>query len=230
MAGIGENGRVSVVVFDLDGTLTDTEADWDVVRRGLAADDGRPWPEGATQAMMGMSTQEWAAYLHGTVGLRGSADDAAKRTIDGMLAVYHRGLTVLPGAVEAVRRMNARWTVGLASSSPRVLIDAAVAELGLTDAFATTVSTEELNGAGKPAPDVYLEVCRRLGADPSRSVAVEDAPNGIRSAHAAGMVVVAVPPHFHPPTADVLALADAVIENLDALDETLVSGLISARS
>jgi HAD superfamily hydrolase (TIGR01509 family) len=221
---------MSVVVFDLDGTLTDTEADWDVVRRGLAAEDGRPWPEGATQAMMGMSTQEWAAYLQGTVGLRGSAEDAAKRTIDGMLAVYHRGLTVLPGAVEAVLRMNSRWTVGLASSSPRVLIDAAVAELGLADVFATTLSTEELNGAGKPAPDVYLEVCRRLGADPSRSVAVEDAPNGIRSAHAAGMAVIAVPPHFHPPTADVLELADAVIENLDALDEALVSGLVSARS
>jgi HAD superfamily hydrolase (TIGR01509 family) len=221
---------MSVVVFDLDGTLTDTEAEWDVVRRGLAAQDGRPWPEGATQAMMGMSTQEWAAYLHTTVGVRGSADDAARRTIDGMVAVYHRGLTVLPGAVEAVRRMRARWTVGLASSSPRVLIDAAVAELGLADVFATTVSTEELNGAGKPAPDVYLEVCRRLGADPAQSVAVEDAPNGIRSARAAGMIVIAVPPHFHPPTPDVLALADAVIDDLGALDEALVSGLISARN
>ena len=221
---------MSVVVFDLDGTLTDTEADWDVVRRSLATQDGRPWPEGATQAMMGMSTQQWAAYLHEAVGLRGSAEDAAKRTIDGMIAVYHRGLTVLPGAIEAVRRMHARWTVGLASSSPRVLIDAAVAELGLTDVFATTVSTEELNGVGKPAPDVYLEVCRRLGADPALSVAVEDAPNGIRSAHAAGMIVIAVPPHFHPPTADVLELADRVIDDLDALDEALVGELISARN
>ena len=220
---------MSVVVFDLDGTLTDTEADWDAVRRGLAAEDGRPWPDGATQAMMGMSTQEWAAYLHDVVGLRGPAEDAARRTIDGMLAVYHRGLSVLPGAVEAVRRMHARWTVGLASSSPRVLIDAAVAELGLAEVLATTVSTEELNGAGKPAPDVYLEVCRRLGADPARSVAVEDAPNGIRAAHAAGMVVIAVPPHFHPPSGDVLALADAVIESLDDLTTELVAELLARR-
>ena len=164
------------------------------------------------------------------VGLRGTADDAARRTIDGMLAVYHRGLTVLPGAVEAVRRMHVQWTVGLASSSPRVLIDAAVEELGLADVFATTVSTEELNGAGKPAPDVYLEVCSRLGADPARSVAVEDAPNGIRSAHAAGLVVIAVPPHFHPPTADVLALADVVIDDLGRLDADLVTRLIDQRT
>lgn len=221
---------MSVVVFDMDGTLTDTEADWDVVRRGLAAEDGRPWPEGATQAMMGMSTQEWAAYLHEVVGLRGTADDAARRTIEGMLAVYHRGLNVLPGAVEAVRRTHAHWTVGLASSSPRVLIDAAVAELGLTDVFATTLSTEELNGAGKPAPDVYLEVCRRLGADPVHSVAVEDAPNGIRAAHAAGMVVIAIPPHFHPPSASVLTLADAVIDDLDALTVDAIQGLLARRT
>jgi HAD superfamily hydrolase (TIGR01509 family) len=146
-----------------------------------------------------------------------------------MLAVYRRGLNVLPGAVEAVRRVAGRWTIGLASSSPRVLIDAAVEELGLTDVFATTMSTEELNGAGKPAPDVYLEVCRRLGADPERSVAVEDAPNGIRAAHAAGMVVIAVPPHFHPPGPDVLALADAVIDDLDALSVELVAGLLGQR-
>jgi HAD superfamily hydrolase (TIGR01509 family) len=221
---------MEAVVFDMDGTLTDTEATWDVVRRSLADEDGVPWPEGATQAMMGMSTQEWSAYLVDVVGLRGTPEQAARRTIEGLQKIYRTELKVLPGAPEAIERIGSRWRLGLASSSPRLLIDQAAAAMGVLDRFATTMSTEELHdGAGKPAPDVYLEVCRRLGVEPQRAVAVEDAPNGIRAAHAAGMKVVAIPPHFHPPTPDVLALADVVIDSLDELTIDLVAGLLQER-
>ncbi len=219
---------MSAVVFDMDGTLTDTEHLWDVVRRGLAEADGLPWPEEATRAMMGMSTQEWSAYLSDVVGLAGTAQDAARRTIDAMAAHHRAGIELLPGAIEAVRRMADRGPVGLASSSPRVLIDAAVTAMGLDGVFGTTLSTEEL-GAGKPAPDVYLEACRRLAVEPSRSVAVEDAHNGILSAHAAGLVVVAVPPHFSPPPAQTLALADLVLDSLDELTADRVDGLLGQR-
>lgn len=221
---------MEAVVFDMDGTLTDTESTWDVVRRSLADEDGVPWPEGATQAMMGMSTQEWSAYLVEVVGLRGTPEEAARRTIEGLQKIYRTELRVLPGAPEAIARIGSRWRLGLASSSPRLLIDQAAAAMGVLDRFATTMSTEELHdGAGKPAPDVYLEVCRRLGVEPQRAVAVEDAPNGIRAAHAAGMKVVAIPPHFHPPTPDVLALADVVIDSLDELTIDLVAGLLQER-
>ena len=220
---------MEAVVFDMDGTLTDTEATWDGVRRSLAAQDGRPWPDGATQAMMGMSTQEWSAYLVEVVGLQGTPEDAARRTIEGLQEIYRTSLNVLPGAREAVERMASRWTLGLASSSPRVLIDQSAATMGIADLFATTMSTEELaDGAGKPAPDVYLEVCRRLGAEPERAVAIEDSTNGLLSAHAAGMKVVAIPPHFHPPSAEVLALADVVIDSLDELTVGLVAGLLES--
>jgi HAD superfamily hydrolase (TIGR01509 family) len=219
---------MSAVVFDMDGTLTDTEHVWDVVRRGLAEADGLPWPAEATRAMMGMSTQEWSAYLSDVVGLEGTADDAARRTIDAMVDHYHRGLELLPGATAAVRRMAGHWPLGLASSSPRVLIDAAVEAMGLTDVFAATLSTEEID-AGKPAPDVYLEVCRRLGVEPERTVAVEDAENGILSAHAAGLAVVAIPPHFNPPPASTLALAAVVIDSLDELTTELVERLLEQR-
>lgn len=217
---------MSVVVFDMDGTLTDTEHIWDVVRRGLAQEEGLPWPEEASRAMMGMSTQEWSAYLSEVVGLRGSPEEVARRTIGGMVAHYESGVDLLPGAQAAVHRMAQRWPVGLASSSPRVLIDTAVTAMGLAGVFATTVSTEEL-AAGKPAPDVYLEVCRRLAAEPARSLAVEDAANGILSAHAAGLVVVAVPPHFNPPPPEVLALADVVLDSLDELTTGLVDDLVT---
>ncbi|PFG15680.1 HAD superfamily hydrolase (TIGR01509 family) [Propionicimonas paludicola] len=216
------------VIFDLDGTLTDTEHLWDLVRREMAVEDGITWPEEASRAMMGMSTQEWSAYMAEVIGFAGTAEDSARRSIEGMQEHYRRGLPVLPGALQAVRRMHAHWPVGLASSSPRVLIDAAVAELGLADVFATTLSTEELGGAGKPAPDVYLEACRRLGVEPAQAVAVEDAHNGILAAKAAGMAVIAVPPHFNPPPASTLALADAVLTDLDELTVALVESLIAA--
>ncbi len=217
---------VEAVVFDLDGTLIDSEVVWDRVRRGLADQDGVPWPEGTTQAMMGMSTQEWSAHLVDAVGIRGPAEDAARRTIEGLIEAYRSGLPVLPGALQAVRRLGARWRLGLASSSPRLLIDRALAAMELTDSFASTLSTEELDGVGKPAPDVYLESCRRLGVEPRRAVAVEDAPNGIRAAHAAGMKVIAIPPHFHPPAPEILELADAVLGSLDELTVELVAGLL----
>lgn len=220
---------MTAVVFDMDGTLTDTEHIWDVVRRGLAEAEGLPWPDEASRAMMGMSTQEWSAYLADVVGLAGSAQDAATRTIDGMVAAYGRGLDVLPGAVDAVQRMHARWPLGLASSSPRVLIDAAIAAMGVAELFVTTVSTEELNGAGKPAPDVYLEVCRRIGVAPESTVAVEDAHNGILSAHAAGLKVVAIPPHFNPPPESTLALAAVVLDSLDDLTPDLIDELVATR-
>lgn len=212
------------IVFDLDGTLTDTEATWDVVRRGLAEDAGLPWPEGATQAMMGMSTGEWSSYLSETVGLPYDAEESARRTIEAMAEHHRGGVTVLRGAVEAVRRMAERYPIAIASSSPRVLIDAAVESLGLADFLAATVSTEEVE-RGKPAPDGYLKACELLGVDPTRAVAVEDAPNGIKSALAAGMAVVAVPPHFHPPSEDLLAQT-TVLDNLDELTHELVASLL----
>lgn len=217
---------VEAVVFDLDGTLIDSEIVWDEVRRGLAAEDRVPWPDGTTEAMMGMSTQEWSAHLADVVGVKGTPREIARRTIDAMLERYAEGVPVLPGAAEAIERIGARWTLGVASSSPRLLIDRVLATLGLTDHFASTLSTEELDGAGKPAPDVFLESCRRLGVEPHRAAAVEDSPNGIRAAHAAGMKVVIIPPHFQPPTAEVLALGDVVLDSLDDLTVDLVAGLL----
>jgi beta-phosphoglucomutase-like phosphatase (HAD superfamily) len=94
--------------------------------------------------------------------------------------------------------------------------------MGVADRFATTVSSEEV-GRGKPAPDVYLEAARRLGVDPAAAVAVEDSENGIRSAHAAGMRVLAVPnPHF-PPAAEAVGLA-TVLADLGALTPDAVEG------
>ena len=106
-----------------------------------------------------------------------------------MLERYADGPPWIPGALDAVRAHRPRaYTLGLASSSNRELIDTVLDAGGIRDLFAATVSSEEV-GRGKPAPDVYLEAARRLGVDPAACVAIEDSHNGIRSAKAAGMGV-----------------------------------------
>jgi HAD superfamily hydrolase (TIGR01509 family) len=170
-----------------------------------------------------MSTPEWSAYLTDVVGVPGPAEEVAARVIDGMVARYRSHLPLLPGAVDAVRRLAGRWPLGLASSSPRQLIDAVLEAAQLTDHFRVTVSTEEV-GAGKPSPAVYEEVVRRLGVDASRVVAVEDSSNGLRSASAARLRVIAVPNANYPPQDDALALADVVVHSLDELTTDLVGG------
>jgi HAD superfamily hydrolase (TIGR01509 family) len=165
---------------------------------------------------MGMSTPEWARYLSGELGVGRPPDVVAAEVIDRMARRYEDGLPLLPGAVEAVRRVAGRWPLALASSSPRRLIDAVLAEAGLMGYFAVTMSTEEV-ARGKPAPDVYLSVASKLGVPPGAAVAIEDSSNGLRAAHAAGMRVVAVPHPAYPPQPDALALADRVVTRLDEL-------------
>lgn len=219
----GMSTAIKAVVFDMDGVLTDTETIWDEVRRQLAAADSVRWPDGATDAILGMSTPEWARYLVDVVGVHGSPPEVAQRTIAAMAARYRQHLPTLPGAAHAVERIAAHWPLGLASSSPRRLIDIVLAQLDIASYFQATVSTEEV-AAGKPAPDGYLRVCELLGVSPTHAVAVEDSSNGLRSAAAAGMRVVAVPQPAFPPAPDALSLAHVTIESLD----DLTTGVIEA--
>lgn len=212
------------VIFDMDGTLTDTEALWDEVRRELAAADGVEWTDDATAAVMGMSTKEWSAYM-ASHGVGATPEQAAERTIGALLERYRHDLPALPGAADAVRRMAARWPLGVASSSPRVLIERGLESLGVRELITAVRSTEEGPARGKPAPDAYLWVAEQLGAEPARTVVVEDSGTGILAGLNAGMALVAVPPHFHPPSQEILERAAVVLTGLDELTVDLVDGL-----
>jgi HAD superfamily hydrolase (TIGR01509 family) len=210
------------VVFDLDGVIVDSEPVWEEVRRAFVADHGGQWQPDSQRRLMGMSTQEWSRYLSDELGVGLAPEEVARGVIERMGERYHRELPLLPGAVDAVRRMARHWPLGLASSSPRSLIDRVVAEAGLAGAFAAALSTEEVP-RGKPAPDVYRIVAERLGVEPGSCLAIEDSSNGLRSAAAAGMTVVAVPHPKYPPDPDALALADRVLHSLDDLTVDLVT-------
>ncbi|MDD9372401.1 MAG: HAD-IA family hydrolase, partial [Acidimicrobiales bacterium] len=118
-------------------------------------------------------------------------DAISDAVVERLGELYRQRLPLLPGATEAVRALASRWPLGLASSSNRPIIDLVLSASGLADAFAVTVSSEEVS-RGKPAPDVFLEAARRMGVAADRCVAIEDSSNGLRSAAAAGISVVRV--------------------------------------
>jgi HAD superfamily hydrolase (TIGR01509 family) len=217
-------GVIEAVVFDMDGVLIDSEPVWERVRRKFVADHGGRWAQDAQDRMMGMSTAEWSTYLSEDFGLRLPPARVARLVIAAMAAEYQAHLPLLPGAVEAVRSLSARWPLAVASSAPKSLIEAVLDASGLRPAFSAAVSSEEVT-RGKPAPDVYLEATKRLGVPPASCAAVEDSSNGLRSAAAAGLTVIAVPRPEYPPAEDALRLARLVVDSLTELSAEAVAAL-----
>jgi len=216
-----EREMIAAVVFDLDGILIESEELWADVREQLAHERGGRYGPEEQRAMMGMSSPEWSRYMHEHVGLPESPDEIATEVVGLMAEQYRTRVPLIDGAVEAVERFAARWPLGLASSSNRPLIDLVLERSGLARFFAATVSSEEV-ARGKPAPDVYLEACRRLEVEPTRAAAIEDSHAGIGAARAAGMRVVAIPNPSFPPGDEALAEADIVLGSLAELTPDVV--------
>jgi HAD superfamily hydrolase (TIGR01509 family) len=212
---------IEAVVFDLDGVLLDSEQVWDEVREELVKERGGRWHEQAQTEMMGMSSVEWSRYMHDELDLPEPPEEISAEVVQRLDEVYRKRLPLIDGAREAVERLAARWPLGLASSSNREVIDLVLDLSGLARYFRVTVSSEEVP-RGKPAPDVYLEAARGLGVPPERCAAVEDSHNGIRSAKAAGMRVIAIPNQHYPPGEEALALADVTLGSLAELTPSIV--------
>jgi HAD superfamily hydrolase (TIGR01509 family) len=213
---------IGAVVFDLDGVIVDSEHVWDEVRTAYTRESGGHYTEGATRDMMGMSSLEWSAYMASELGVPGTPGQINAAVVERMLERYGETPPLIPGAVDAVRAIAARWPVAIASSSNPELIDVVLRSSGLAEVVPVAVSSEEV-ARGKPAPDVYLEAARRLDVAPARCAAVEDSHNGIRSARAAGMRVIAIPNLHFPPGADALAEADLVLASVAELTPDVVA-------
>mgnify|MGYP003287632276 CR=1 FL=1 len=204
------------VVLDLDGVLIEGEEVWDEVRQALVRERGGRWSAGAQAAMMGMSSPEWSRYMAEELGLPMAPVAIGREVADRVVARYAEELPLVDGAVEVVRALAGRWPLGLASSANRPVIDLVLDRAGLAGCFRATVSSEEV-ARGKPAPDVYLAAADRLGVAPAGCVAVEDSANGLRSAAAAGMRVVAVPNRRFPPPPELVEAADLAVADLREL-------------
>jgi HAD superfamily hydrolase (TIGR01509 family) len=212
----------------MDGVLIEGEEVWDAVREQLVRERGGRWASGAQAAMMGMSSPEWSSYMARELGVPMEPAGISSETVARVAARYRQALPLVDGAVEVATALAGRWPLGLASSANRPIITLVLDIAGLAGCFRATVSSEEV-ARGKPAPDVYLEAAARLGVPPDRCAAVEDSANGLRSAAAAGMWVVAVPNRRYPPPAELVQAADLVLTDLRELSPAAIERLGSGR-
>ena len=210
-------GRFRAVVFDMDGLLLETEELWDRAEGELFRRHGGAWTFEDKLAVMGTSFEHSARHYATRLGLpveRGPELVAERYEL--MKAELERQVDARPGAVELVDRLRELGSVrvALASNSSRDMVDTALRSAGLTDAFEAIVTADDVEHA-KPAPDIYLLACERLGVAPSEALALEDTAPGIAAAKAAGLYTIAVPQFAET---DVSA-ADRVVDSLEALLE-----------
>jgi HAD superfamily hydrolase (TIGR01509 family) len=212
---------IEAVIFDLDGVILDTEEEWNDVRREFAGRHGGHWDEHDQPALMGANSMQWAEYMRERNGIDLSTREIYEGVIAALRERYARHLPLIPGAQTAVAGLASSFRLGVASSSPLELIEYSLELAGLRRYFGAVVSSDEV-ATGKPAPDVYLEACARLGTVPSRAAAVEDSTNGLRAAASAGMTVIAVPNPAFPPSEEALALAHVMLGSVAGLTSDLI--------
>ena len=210
------SGRYRAVVFDMDGLLLDTETLWHSAEVELFARYGGEFTWDDKIAVIGTSYDFTAEYFSDRLGL---PRERGPELVGDMISLMHdlvrRSVDARPGAVELVDRLRElRVPLGLASNSPRFLVDDALATAGMTDAFDAIVTSDDVELA-KPAPDIYLLACERLGVAPADALALEDSASGVAAAKAAGLTCIAVPQFAET---DVSA-ADRIVDSLEELIE-----------
>ncbi|GAB3697142.1 HAD family phosphatase [Saccharopolyspora tripterygii] len=186
----------AAVLFDMDGTLVDSEKLWTIALDDYAAHRGGSLSPQVREDMVGSNMTRSMRLLLVDLGLpegpseiAGAASWVARR----MTRLFGEGLPWRPGAEEALRRTKELGLpTALVTSTIRPLTDMALDTLG-HDSFDVTVCGDEVDGKNKPDPEPYLKAARLLGVDPADCVAVEDSPTGVASAEAAGCAVLAIP-------------------------------------
>ncbi|GAA4868676.1 HAD family phosphatase [Saccharopolyspora cebuensis] len=190
------DARPAAVLFDMDGTLVDSEKLWTIAMDDFAAANGGALADATRERMVGSNMPRSMRMLLGDLGLPAEETDvvvAGKWVATRVTELFGEGLEWRPGAREALRAVRAAGLpVALVTSTIRSITELALDTLG-HDTFDVTVCGDEVAGRNKPLPDPYLKAAALLGVAPADCLAVEDSPTGVAAAEAAGCAVLAVP-------------------------------------
>jgi HAD superfamily hydrolase (TIGR01509 family) len=204
---------IKAVVFDMDGLLVDSEPLWQRARIEAIGADRLRWTDADQERVMGSSTMGWATYLAEKLDHAFTPEEIIERVVALMEQYYLEEVPLQPGAREAVAQLYGRYPLGLASGSSYRLIRAVLAGAGWTDVFDEVLSSDEMAN-GKPAPDIYFEIARRMDTPIEHIAVFEDSGNGILAGVAAGAQVIAVPHAYHRAADDVLQQVARVLDSL----------------
>ncbi len=205
---------IKAVIFDMDGLLIDSEPVWDRARAAMAARLGQSWDKSDHQAVMGVSTAEWADYMKDKWNLDVGQEEIIAEIVGRIRDFYRKQIPFRQNAVASVELAAKYYRAALASGSEASLIDLVTTAPELAGKLEVILSADHV-ARGKPHPDVYLETARRLDVAPASCVCLEDSQNGILAGLNAGMKVIAVLDPDFPVDEAVLARADAVLTTLD---------------
>jgi HAD superfamily hydrolase (TIGR01509 family) len=221
---VTEAGKYTAVIFDMDGVLVDSELHWKKLEGFFLQSLVPTWSAGDQGKIIGLSVHDLYSMLTTDYGLQKSKEE--------FLDLYHvmaRDIyTVHVSLIEPFPRLLADLKaravpVALASSSPRAWIDMMLERFSLAELFTEVVSSDELQGKGKPAPDIYLLTAQRLGVPPEQCLVIEDSRNGVLSAKAAGMYCIGFRNGFNEEQD--LSDADILLDSAAAISD-LVLGLL----
>ncbi|MDA0566683.1 HAD family phosphatase [Streptomonospora sp. S1-112] len=216
---------LQAVLFDMDGTLIDSEGLWGRAESATVADLGGVWTHEDHRRNIGGASGQVARYILDLTGADAAPEEVAARMQAEFARALDDGADLRPGAKELVALVAASpLPSALVTSTRRALVERAIDAIGL-DSFDVSVAGDEVE-ANKPDPAPYLKAARLLGVDPRACVAFEDSAVGVASAMAAGCVTVAVPDQVELPSAPGLVVRDSLVGiELDWLDS-----LVSAKT
>ena len=218
-----DDALTAAVVFDLDGVLLDSETVWNDVKRELTLEVGGRWTDEAPTTMLGMSAPEWSRFMHDELLVPLDPRAISDAVVERLEARYRADLPIIPGAIEAVKRMASRWPLGLASSSnPEIieLVPRAERPRGLLRGRTLRAGNRarEAGARRRPRRRSRPSAFNRGRASRSRTRATAS-----RAAHSAGLRVVAIPNPDFPPGDDALAQADVILGSIAELTPAVVT-------
>ena len=221
-----ENRKLEAVLFDMDGVIIDSEPLWSKAEQQLLARRNLRYSPQLKTVMMGLDSSEAVGFLIKHYDLKESVGDVVEERNQLIAGLFRELLRPMPHALQLVRSVHAaEIKTGLASSSPKELVDLALGRLNITGLFDLILSGDQV-ARGKPAPDIYLTAARKLGVSHESCLVIEDAPHGVAAAKAAGMCCLAISTSASEPE---LAAADRVVGDFDQVDLALLQDLVQHR-